>query len=250
MTPVLPPSKKRASAADEPVGDSPAAGDFRVRVAREKRQRMRERLTQATMDAYLEAPPGARPVIDDVVRLAGVSRGSFYKYFDSVDEIVEELGQQMMEATLASFDRVFKGLHDPAARVAAGPLLSLCHAAMEPRHVAFVSRVNFVHYMARADLHGGAVVKRYLIDARDAGAFRFDSMHAALDLIVGASREAALRILEDPRLDAAYIRELTTMTLLGLGMNRKAAERAVKAAWEHFLQHAGELPWWRPVVAV
>lgn len=47
-------------------------------------------------------------MIDDVVRYAGVSRGTFYKYFDSFDQTVEQLGWQlaieMAEVAPASSD--------------------------------------------------------------------------------------------------------------------------------------------------
>lgn len=241
-------SSKVTMPGPQPEAEEP--GGFRTRVAREKRERMRQRLVQATVDAYLQAAPGTSPVIDDVVRVAGVSRGSFYKYFNSVDEIVVDVGQRLIDETLTSFDRIFKGLNDAGARAAAGPLLSLCHSAMDPRNVVFVSRVNLAQYLARDDLHGGSIVRRYLADARTSGALHFDSMAAAIDLTVGASRQAAMRILDDPRFDVAYIRELTGMVLMGLGMPPRSAQRAVKAAWDHFMLHAPELPWWRPVSAV
>ena len=36
-------------------------------------------------------------MIDDVVRAAGVSRGAFYWYFDTLDEAIETLGRRMAD---------------------------------------------------------------------------------------------------------------------------------------------------------
>ena len=104
--------------------------DFRVRVAAAKRDRMRARLITATQDAYLAADANRTPVIDDVIRQAGVSRGTFYKYFDSLDEVLAVIGRRAADEMLESFDALFASVPDPAVRVAAGPLMALARAAM------------------------------------------------------------------------------------------------------------------------
>src|SRR5438128_9172407 len=142
------PASPARSKASQPAAP---AQDFRVRVAGEKRARMRERLIAATLDAYLDLGPGRHPVIDDVIRLAGVSRGSFYKYFDALDDVLAEIGRRMADEMLASFERMFSPDDDPAVRIAGGPLMALARTAMEPRHGAFISRVDFIDYLGGND---------------------------------------------------------------------------------------------------
>ena len=227
--------------------DAPA-DDFRVRVAAEKRERMRARLIAATLDAYLHAEPGRAPVIDDVIRLADVSRGTFYKYFDSLDEVLAEIGGAMAADMLASYERLFAGV-DAAVSVAAGPLMAMARAAMEPRHGAFISRVDFVSLLAVEDPRA-LIVKRSLIDGRDAGTLHFASVEAAMDLVIGTSREGARRILETRVLDGAYIREVAVMVMLALGLDRTHAESAVSQAWQHLQQQSAGLHWWQPVAGI
>lgn len=219
--------------------------DFRTRVGAEKRARMRERLMLATFDAYAGSTPGTRPVIDDVIRVAGVSRGTFYKYFESLDEILPELGQRLASEMVATYEQLFGQVADPAVRTAGGPLLTLSRAAMEPARVAFTSRVDFVQYFKPTDLHG-MEVKTSLLRARAAGVLSFESLDAAMDFSVGAVLEGTRRILHAPGLDAAYVHELTALILRGLGMEPAAASLAVTQAWQVLTSVSAELPWWRP----
>jgi AcrR family transcriptional regulator len=225
---------------------APAAEDFRVRAAADKRERMRARLIDATMDAFLDVGPGVQPVIDDVIRAADVSRGSFYKYFNSLDEVLAEIGRNMADEMLTSVDHLFAGVDDAAVRIAAGPLMAMARAAMEPRHAAFIARVDFIEFLASEDPRA-LIVKQGLSDGRTQGRLKFESLDAAVDLVVGVSLEAARRVLKTRSLDGAYIRETATLVLLGLGLTRKGAERAVADAWQHLQEHSAELHWWKPV---
>lgn len=223
--------------------------DFRVRAAAEKRDRMRARLIAATMDAYLDAGSGRPPVIDDVIRVAEVSRGTFYKYFDSLDEVLAEIGRRMADEMLSSVERIFASVDDAAVRTAAGPLMAMARAAMEPRHGAFIARVDFIDFLGGQDPRS-LIVKRSLSDGRAQGRLKFDSLDAAIDLVIGVSVEGARRILKTGLLDGAYIRETATLVMLGLGMTRKGAERAVADAWQHLQKSSTELHWWKPVAGI
>ena len=93
-------------------------------------------------------------------------------------------------------------------------------------------------------------VYRSLNRGRDQGVFEFESIEAAFDLVIGTSIEGARRISRTGQLDGACIRETVVMLLLGLGMQRPAARRAVDTAWQ-LLQGASEhLHWWKPVIPV
>lgn len=233
------------------ANDDSASADFRVRAAAQKRQRMRERLISATIDAFGDAKPGVQPVIDDVIRAAEVSRGTFYKYFDSLDQVLAEIGQRTAAEMLSSFEQLFDGVSDGAVRTAAGPLMAMARAAMEPRHAAFISRMDFIDFMAGQDPRS-LIVGRCLADGRAQGRLKFNSLDAAIDLVIGVSVEGARRVLKTGALDAAHIRETATLVLLGLGLGRKAAELAVAKAWQHLQAQAQAraLHWWKPVAGL
>lgn len=230
----------------EPPQDESPATDHRHRVARERRARMRERLIAATMDVYSQSNGGRRPVIDDVIRAADVSRGTFYKYFDTLDEVLTEIGRSAASEMLLSFDRLFGPLDDGAVMLATGPLMALARAAMDPPHGAIISHADMVDRISGDDPRR-QLVYRSLNKGREQGVFQFDAIEAAFDLVIGTSVEGARRISRTGQLDGAGIRETVVMILLGLGMKRPAARRAVDTAWQ-LLQGASEhLHWWKPV---
>jgi AcrR family transcriptional regulator len=218
-------------------------------MAEQKRERMRERLIDATLAAYLPCEPGRHPVVDEVVRAAGVSRGSFYKHFDAIDEVFDIIGRRMVQDMLASYSRLATPLADSAARVALGPLMALTRTAMEPSHGAFVARVDFIELLT-GELQHSRLVELSMLDSRRRGLLQFDSIDAAVDLVVGVSLEGARRILRKRTLDSAYIRELTGMVLRGLGVTPAAAESAVAKAWRRLSDESATLHWWKPLVPV
>ena len=102
------------------------------------------RLLSATMRVC--ADPGRRgnAVIDDVVRAAGVSRGAFYWYFDTLDEAIETLGRRMADEISAETYNVFRSQPDlairaslsanPVLRAALGGQVMMCRASMDSQN--------------------------------------------------------------------------------------------------------------------
>jgi len=85
----------------------PAQEDHRTRVGLERREKMRDRLIEAATLVFAEMGPEAAQ-IEDVIRQAGVSRGTFYNYFRSTDALlhaaVDALSGEMVALVEASAD--------------------------------------------------------------------------------------------------------------------------------------------------
>ena len=231
----------------QPAEFQPAAEpDHRSRVAERKRQQMRERLVQATLTACVASPHGRLPVVDDVVQAAGVSRGSFYKHFTAVDEVLAEIGQRMAAEMLACYEHLAAPLADAAARVALGPLMAMARCVMEPSHGVFISRVDFISFLA-TDTPRVHLVAHSLTEAQAAGTLHFAHLDAATDLLVGASLEGQRRVLRNGQLDGAYLRALAAAVLRGLGADAPVADAAVALAWQRLLDESPRLAWWRAI---
>lgn len=220
--------------------------DHRVLVAEIRRERMRERLIEATLAAYAKCDAGRYPVVEDVIRIAAVSRGSFYKHFDAIDEVFAVIGRRMAHEMLSSYSQLAAALPDDAARVALGPLMALVRAAMEPSHGAFIARVDFIDYLA-SDEPRARIVGLSLQRGRECGALRFQSPDAAIDLLIGACLEGARRILRTRQFNPAVGQELTAMVLRGLGVAPADADSAVARAWQRLQDEAATLHWWKPL---
>jgi AcrR family transcriptional regulator len=194
---------------------------------------MRQRLLLAALDVFLLSDMTQPPVIDDVIRKARVARGTFYKYFASLEQVLEELGQQMADAMLDRCEVLLRELHDPAARLAAGPLLSLTQAARQPRRVNFTARVNYVDYLSR-NTRVNQVISTCLEQARATGVARVASAEAMTDVIIGTTLEGCRRLLHADAgntLDShAYIDELVLMMLQACGLPPAEARLAIDRA--------------------
>src|SRR6266853_2600740 len=91
--------------------------DHRSKVAEKKRTLMRRKLLEATM-RVMANHAGMTPVIDDVIREAKVSRGTFYNYFDSLDEVLVAIGQELTDQMTTDILPVYDVLTEPWERVA------------------------------------------------------------------------------------------------------------------------------------
>src|SRR5450830_1225424 len=93
--------------------------DHRIDVAEKKRLLMRMRLIDATMRVFANNE-GATPVIDDVIREAKVSRGTFYNYFNSLEEVLAVIGQDLSNQMTTEILPVYGVLKEPWQRFPVG----------------------------------------------------------------------------------------------------------------------------------
>lgn len=217
--------------------------DHRVDVAEKKRERMRARILDATMRVFANQGHD-RPVIEDVVREAGVSRGTFYKYFDSLDEALIAVGQQLSDNFTMDILPVYDVLKEPWQRVAVGFRTFLTRALLDIKWAGFVTRMDVwpheslvAHYMS-SDLELG----------KKLGQFTFDDVDAATDFLMGASAggiQAIRQGVADPR---AYIDAAVRMSMRSLGCDRERCDQGVRFSYVHLAAWTdGEIRLFTPV---
>lgn len=197
-----------------------SAPDHRVRVGRERRARTQARILEAALRVF--AAKGAEaPVIGDFIEAAGVARGTFYNYYDSVEELLEATTAWLEEDLMASIERELDGLADPVDRLTTGVRLWLHKAEIDALWCAFV---------ARAVTHGDVVEDTLAGDLRDGlarGGFAFGSVAAARDLVVGTLHEA-MRRMADGRVAAGFCDEVARVVFRGLGMPARRIDAVLR----------------------
>jgi AcrR family transcriptional regulator len=222
--------------------------DFRTRTAQIKREKMRSRLLLATMEVCADGNRRGAAVIDDVVKAAGVSRGSFYLYFNTLDEAIEALGLLMADQIVVEAQEIFRQPHvlassTPALNAALGGEIMMCRGLMDRVWAGYLSNVHLPLDESRFVL----AVQRNLGRGRDAGQFQFDTLKVAADYQIGAVM-AAIRRCSSEALARANLTEMNTLILRGLGLaSPKARSMAVRAT--EIVNQVGpqRLPWWRDV---
>ncbi|MDB5687696.1 MAG: TetR/AcrR family transcriptional regulator [Rhizorhabdus sp.] len=231
------------TAAPDPISAPSDSEDFRVRVAAQRRGKMRARLLDALLDIHGTQRSGVHLVIDDVIRAADVSRGTFYKYFESLEEAVAALGEQLASEMMADFQRLFGDEPDPAVRAFGGSAMTIARAWHDPRWGSFTSRVDYVDFFDRQDGFD-LIVRSCLVQAREQGQMRFASLDAALDLVIGSAVEGQRRMVRGYDRPRAYVDALLGQVYAGLGMAPDTAAAAMAAAWGRIVSGAPGLGWW------
>ena len=182
-------------------------------------------------------------LIDDVVRHANVSRGTFYKYFDSMDQAVSELGLQLADEMTTGILSVYDVLEDPVMRTATGFQMFLLRSIIEPSWGAFIAHIalltpdNLVTQKIRDDIRLGI----------DTGDYAVASIDLASDLLMGAKVEAIRRLISQGG-DVAYVRGMATLVLRSFGVSPAKADKCVIKAFERLTVEAPDkITWWRAI---
>lgn len=198
--------------------------DHRVDVAEKKRTAMKLKLLDATMRVFNERAPGTTPVIEDVIREAKVSRGTFYNYFNSLEEVIQEIGQSLSDQMTTEILPVYNVLNEPWQRFSVGFRLWLIRAKFDPAWAAFATKFDYaphhtlVSELMAADIKLGIKAKQ----------FACDNVDAATDFLLGATSGGVLAIGQGMKNADTYINNLVRMALLSLSYDIKKCDKAVK----------------------
>lgn len=220
-----------------------ASENHRSRVGRERRERMRKHLLQSVTSVCSGRSVQGRAVIDDVIRHAEVSRGTFYKYFDSLEQAIAEVAYNLVEEMVDAIP-YYHALEDPVMRTATGFQTYLARAIIDQEWGGFVTHLDLLSgehvrilEAIRGDMRKGVANGDYVLKSID----------TAADLLMGAKIEAMRRIVSDG-LGAQYMREMTELVLTALGIAPARAEVVVREAYDRLCDMSpGSLSWWKPL---
>jgi len=196
--------------------------DHRVEVAARKRALTRTRILDATIKVIASAGRQL-PVIEDVVREAGVSRGSFYLHFQSLEEALQAVAELQSDQFTRDILPVYDLLKEPWQRFSVGFRVFLKRAQADPIWASFVTRSHAIS----AQLLVGTYMREDLRRGLEMGQFSFVDIEVALDFMLGASAAGIYALgagVADPE---AYMNESVRMGLVGLGCSARLREKAV-----------------------
>ena len=182
---------------------------------------MRARLLAGAMALVADKGPGALS-IDDVISAAEVSRGTFYKYFDSPDALVRELAVAIANELIRLAEPVVQRHSDPAERVCSGMRVVARLARVHPLAASFLVRLGW------PDARGPQLlldfVERDLALGLRQGRFMPMPMALALNIVAGAVLGAANSMLA-PGCEADFAEQTAAAALRALGLDAAEAWR-------------------------
>lgn len=216
--------------------------DHRVRVAKMRRERMVARLLQAVMECYAEHVLTGPPTVDEVITRADVSRATFYKYFNSVDEAIEQRASELVDEMVESLKDLVSDEMKPVLLFTVSVHLFLLRSVLDKTWGAFVARSDLL----RSDGVLFQGMTSHLAAALEAREVRFSDAEAARMLAVGTMREAIRTISQTDSPRRSFVDQVMAMILIGLGVDEKAATALVSDA-TIFIRGASpdRLTWWR-----
>nr|WP_315595014.1 helix-turn-helix domain-containing protein [uncultured Cupriavidus sp.] len=168
------------------------ATDHRHRVAATRRQRMRSLLLTCGLRLLMENR-ATLPSIDDIIRAAQVSRGTFYKYFPSSDAIMRELIGRVAEQWVKVADPIVRSHDDPAEHISRGIRLASMLAVHQPGVAGILGRFGWSGYPAPSMLE---FVRRDIEDGVRRNRFTRMPITLAFNIVTGAAMSAMHCILE------------------------------------------------------
>lgn len=164
---------------------SRAPVNHRTRVGQERSARTVNRILEAALGVFAERGPDA-PVIDDFVQAAGISRGTFYNHFQSVEELLHATSVWTTREVVETIERELDRVDGPVMRLGVGLRLFLARARRAPVWSKFVARVWKVGGLELPLRDVEAGVRR--------GQFHVPGREAAYDVLLGGLREALQRM--------------------------------------------------------
>lgn len=160
--------------------------------------------------------------IEDFIREAGVSRGTFYKHFDTRHELMAALWEQFGREPYRETWEAYAGVTDRAERVMIGVKHQLLRAMQSPAWGWLVLRIwidedamyRDIQVLASADIEAGRREGRFILADKD----------IACDLVFGALMAATKALMTAPQ-RADFIEEVCAMILRMLGIDIEESRR-------------------------
>jgi AcrR family transcriptional regulator len=216
------------------------SADHRPRVAAERRERMRARLLECALSLAAAKGP-ERLSIDDVIAAAEVSRGTFYKYFDSPDSLVQALAVELTNAVIRSLHPLVEPLDDLAERMATGVRATLRLVRAYPVLGAFMVRAGWP--VSERTQQFFVVVGADLRKGIRQG--RFARMHGEVALnVLAGSMVGAMHSITHERVPRDFAEQTAIAILRALGLpEQEAAELATRPLARPSIEPGAQL--WR-----
>jgi AcrR family transcriptional regulator len=197
--------------------------DHRPRVAAERRERMKKRLLESAMVVLAQKGMSAH-LAQDIVALAEVSQGSFYNYFNTNEELLHTLAEDLSNETVHMINLAIEGIDDPVLRIAMGTR-SYLHLMLSYRIVAQNIARGGLDLVNEASA-GADYLPRDLLKGQAQGCFDAVPLELAIDMVGSTGLMAIKRIAEGHTGDR-YPEQVTGIILRALGLSLEGVTRAM-----------------------
>lgn len=200
--------------------------DHRVRVAASRREEMQNVLLFSAL--ALASEKSIHEIdVDDIIHHAQVSRGSFYKYFPSVHDLVQALAIQLVQELNAEIEAITQEIPNPAIRLVITAKLTMRFLVKVPLLGRFIIQLPWPSQDPEANVfeHITSDLERCIKE----GVFLKMPASIGSNLLIGSLIGGVHIMLGKPTSSPGYENKVLYPVLMGLGLNAKAADDLLKA---------------------
>jgi AcrR family transcriptional regulator len=194
----------------------------RAEIGREKRARTRAQLIEAGHALFAKQAVES-VTVDDLIKEAGVAKGTFYVHFDGLEALIAAVAEDLVQ----SFDELLQSsrtsITEPALRIAFGCSSFIDKAREDPRWAAVAARI------AATSPKGAESVRRRLFEDLQQfsqGLPDDGSAELRLEIVVGIMLQI-LRALSEGRLSSLDRNQVIAAILRAIGIDARHAESVI-----------------------
>ncbi len=214
-----------------------AEQDHRSANADKKRTATRARLLSAAL-AVCASNLRSLPTVEDIVEKARVSRGTFYKYFDSIEAVLADLGQDLTRLSLLEGERFRNVFHEKWKSTSVVLRVVLTRALLDRTWAGFVLRTRA---WAHDDLLG-SIVRQDLAEGLETGEYHIIDNEVALDILRGLLDSCITSLHRGVTDPERYIDGAVHMWLQALGCEQALCTEGVRMSKRFLADYvSGEL---------
>ena len=191
----------------------------RAEIGQERRARTRAQIQSAAFE-LLGRRNGLFTSIDEICRAASISRGTFYNYFASTQELFESLSFDLSHDFVDAVLSVTNEMPDAAERTAAAVRYYLDRAAKDPQWGWGVVNISVGGLIFGAETHAAAL--KTIALGIEAGVFTVATADLGRDLCLGVSLAAIMTQLDNKQ-PQSFSQEVAKSILVSLGVSPKRA---------------------------
>ena len=188
-----------------------------------RRAKTRQSLVEAGL-RLLAARPIDAIAIDDIVREAGVAKGSFYNHFHDKDGLARTIAARIRVELEAAVEAANAGVEDPARRVVRAVSVYIRHAITDPQRAGVLLRLNLDAPNTTSPLNQGILAD--ISDGLLKGRFTIPTAEAGVLFIMGVAQSALARAHGEPNPAVTVMlgQQLCALLLRGLGLPAAQAD--------------------------
>lgn len=180
------------------------------------------RIRKAALELFAEKGTAA-VTVSELAAAAGVVRGTIYKNVDSPEHLFERIAAQLADEMDQQIVASYKGVEDPALRLAIGIRLYVRRSHEEPHWGRFLVRFAMTNKELREVLSGPPLQDLTLGVESGRYDIRPEQIPSALGLIAGSTIYAIVLVQDGLRTWRDAGSDVAAMVLRSLGLSREEA---------------------------